>query len=199
MVLGRYLSANHSSVNLQTRLSGGVVNNKFFQSHFGIAGNQKQIDAVSSNVVSVLQAGAFFGALGSAPVSCEWPRIAVLLPWANQTNTTSLDRSKMDHGVVHRGIHSWSGALFLAIHRVFLTNIRLQILQTIASGPPHGLGLIYAGRVIAGLGIGGISSVAPAFVSECSPKDVRGRITGCFQIMVSIQATRVITRNLTLA
>lgn len=60
------------------------------------------------------------------------------------------------------------------------------ILQTVAEGPPHGLGLIYAGRVIAGAGIGGISSVAPAFVSECSPKEVRGRITGLFQIMVAI-------------
>lgn len=47
------------------------MKNDFFRSHFGIAGNQKQIDAVSSNVVSVLQAGAFFGALISAPISCE--------------------------------------------------------------------------------------------------------------------------------
>lgn len=47
-----------------------------------------------------------------------------------------------------------------------------------------GLGKIYAGRVISGVGIGAISAVAPAYVSECSPKDVRGRITGCFQIMV---------------
>ena len=35
------------------------------------AAAQKRIDEVSSNVVAVLQAGAFFGALGSAPVSCE--------------------------------------------------------------------------------------------------------------------------------
>jgi len=44
---------------------------------------------------------------------------------------------------------------------------------------------IYGGRVISGLGIGGISAVAPAYVSECSPKNVRGRITGIFQIMVA--------------
>lgn len=31
--------------------------------------NQKKVDDVSSIIVSVLQAGAFFGALGSAPVS----------------------------------------------------------------------------------------------------------------------------------
>ena len=58
-----------------------------------------------------------------------------------------------------------------------------QILTTVA-GDPGGLAKIYAGRVISGVGIGAISAVAPAYVSECSPKEVRGRITGLFQIMV---------------
>lgn len=40
--------------------------------------------------------------------------------------------------------------------------------------------------MIAGVGIGAISAVAPAYVSECSPKEVRGRITGLFQIMVAV-------------
>ena len=58
-----------------------------------------------------------------------------------------------------------------------------QILTTAASGP-GGLAMIYAGRVISGVGVGAISAVAPAYVSECSPKEVRGRITGLFQFMV---------------
>jgi len=45
---------------------------------------------------------------------------------------------------------------------------------------------MYSGRVVAGVGIGGISAVAPTFVSECAPKEVRGRVTGLFQIMVAI-------------
>ncbi|KLO06137.1 hypothetical protein SCHPADRAFT_946344 [Schizopora paradoxa] len=40
------------------------------------------------------------------------------------------------------------------------------------------------GRVVSGIGVGAISAVAPAYVSEFSPKNVRGRIT--FQIMVAI-------------
>ncbi|KZV98304.1 general substrate transporter [Exidia glandulosa HHB12029] len=60
-----------------------------------------------------------------------------------------------------------------------------QILQTVA-GNGRGLGYIYGGRVIAGLDVGAISAVAPTYVSECAPKDVRGRITGLFQIMVAI-------------
>ena len=58
-----------------------------------------------------------------------------------------------------------------------------QILTTVASDP-SGLAMIYAGRVISGVGVGAISAVAPAYVSECSPKEVRGRITGIFQLMV---------------
>ncbi|XP_006457533.1 hypothetical protein AGABI2DRAFT_229988 [Agaricus bisporus var. bisporus H97] len=132
-----------------TGVAGGIVDNDFFQSHFGVFNDQKKADEISSNVVSVLQAGAFFGAIGSAFVSARIGR-------------------------------RWTMQLYTLI---FLVG---AILQTIASGPPHGLGLIYGGRVIAGFGIGGISSVAPAYVSECSPKEVRGRITGCFQIMVAI-------------
>ncbi|KAG6810895.1 hypothetical protein H0H93_014686, partial [Arthromyces matolae] len=59
------------------------------------------------------------------------------------------------------------------------------ILTTVAQGS-NGLAQIYAGRVICGIGTGGITAVAPAFVSECAPKEVRGRITGCFQVTVSM-------------
>ncbi|KAF5386861.1 hypothetical protein D9615_002125 [Tricholomella constricta] len=31
-----------------------------------------------------------------------------------------------------------------------------------------------------------VLAILPAYVSECAPKEVRGRITGCFQIMVAI-------------
>jgi MFS family permease len=64
-------------------------------------------------------------------------------------------------------------------------DVACQILTTV-SGGPSGLAEIYAGRVISGVGIGAISAVAPTYVSECSPKLVRGRITGLFQIMVAM-------------
>jgi len=59
----------------------------------------------------------------------------------------------------------------------------IQALQT-ALGGDIGLAYMYAGRFVAGIGVGGISAVAPTFVSECAPKDVRGRITGLFHIMI---------------
>ncbi|TFK68388.1 sugar transporter [Pluteus cervinus] len=135
-----------------TGIGGGVVSATFFQEYFGIIKNgvvnQAKSDAISSNVVSVLQAGAFFGALGSAPLSAKIGRKYTLL-------------------------------LFTI---VFVVG---AILTTIAAGA-NGLAEIYAGRVISGIGIGAISAVAPAYVSECSPKEVRGRITGLFQIMVAL-------------
>ncbi|KAG6811789.1 hypothetical protein H0H92_005859 [Tricholoma furcatifolium] len=130
-----------------TGIAGGVVSEPYFRSHFGLT-DPKHINDVSSNVVSVLQAGAFFGALGSAPISAKIGRRPTLF----------------------------------AFTLVFAVG---AILTTVASGS-NGLALIYSGRVISGVGIGAISAVSPAFVSECAPKEVRGRITGCFQIMVAL-------------
>jgi len=138
-----------------TGVAGGIVQSKYFQIKFGIRpaegpAEQSRIDNVSANVVSVLQGGAFFGALSSAPISA----------WVGRRKT------------------------LLAYTLIFVVG---AIFQTIANGEgDRGLGYIYGGRVISGFGIGAISAVAPAYVSECSPKQVRGRITGMFQIMVAI-------------
>lgn len=93
------------------------------------------------------------------------------------------------------------------------------ILTTVAGPGKKGLDEIYIGRLLSGIGVGGIGvcsfldfsvtlsdrshqSVAPAYVSgmipsfssirtckahiphllECSPKDIRGRISGIFQV-----------------
>ncbi|KAI0795976.1 general substrate transporter [Abortiporus biennis] len=136
-----------------TGIGGGVVTQPYFQQYFGIADTNGHVDKhksdnISSNVVSVLQAGAFFGALGSAPIS------------------------------------SWLGRRITLLIFSIIFSVG-AVLQTVAGGS-RGLGYVYAGRVVAGVGIGAISAVAPAYVSECSPKNVRGRITGLFQIMVAV-------------
>ncbi|KAJ7717295.1 general substrate transporter [Mycena metata] len=136
-----------------TGIAGGVVSQTYFRAHFGFLDANgkpitKKVNAITSNVVSVLQAGAFFGALGSAPISAKIGRRPTLV-------------------------------VFTAVFALG------AILTTVASGP-KGLGLIYAGRVISGVGVGAISAVAPAFVAECAPKQSRGRITGLFQITVAV-------------
>lgn len=51
------------------------------------------------------------------------------------------------------------------------------VLQTAAKG--H-VGILYAGRVISGLGVGAASMLAPTFIAEMSPKKIRGALTMTF-------------------
>lgn len=41
--------------------------------------------------------------------------------------------------------------------------------------------MIYAGRAITGLGVGGIAASAPGYISEIAPPAIRGRLTGFFE------------------
>ncbi|GME53117.1 putative quinate permease protein [Neofusicoccum parvum] len=52
-------------------------------------------------------------------------------------------------------------------------------LMTASSGR---LGLIYAGRAIAGFGIGSVSLLVPVYIAETSPPSIRGRLIGIFEI-----------------
>lgn len=62
-----------------TGIAGGVVTQKAFKDEFLPGATQAHVDAVSQNVVSVLQAGAFFGALGSIPITSAIGRKYTLL------------------------------------------------------------------------------------------------------------------------
>lgn len=64
-------------------VAGGVVSQIAFQEHFGLVDEngkaiKSKVTNVSGNVVSVLQAGAFFGALGSAPISGDLLMVQLL-------------------------------------------------------------------------------------------------------------------------
>ena len=87
-----------------------------------------RVTNVSGNVVSVLQAGAFFGALGSAPVSCEFTihfsgihREALNLidsscPLVLLDN--SFNRQKAHFNLVYRYICSWRGKSITVLLRL---------------------------------------------------------------------------------
>lgn len=75
-------------------------------------------------------------------------------------------------------IHSWPFAL------IFLVGASLQV------GPSSNtLSFLYAGKVIAGFGVGGMNSITPASVAEAAPAAVRGRITGLFQEFLVLGTT----------
>lgn len=105
-----------------------------FKNDFGLPhgsdgfSNEKNA-SVSSNVVSLLTAGSFFGAIAAAFINEKWGRLYTLMGFC--------------------GIFNVGAALQTAAH--------------------HDIALIYAGRVIAGVGIGGCSAVMSVFVSEAAP------------------------------
>ena len=44
----------------------------------------------------------------------------------------------------------------------------------------------FIGRIISGLGVGGISVLSPMLISEISPKHLRGTLVSCFQLMITL-------------
>ena len=59
---------------------------------------------------------------------------------------------------------------------VFIIGAIVQIAAT------HQLSFMYSGRVLVGLGVGGITASVPTFIAELSPPSIRGQLTGFFEI-----------------
>ncbi|PHH85638.1 hypothetical protein CDD83_140 [Cordyceps sp. RAO-2017] len=95
-------------------------------------------------IVSVYQAGAFFGSLAAYAAGTVLGRRRTLL----------------------------GSAL------VFLVGAGVML----GARGPRAAGLIVAGRVLAGVGVGGCSNVAPVYISELSPPAVRGRLVGLYEL-----------------
>lgn len=55
------------------------------------------------------------------------------------------------------------------------------IMQAAASG---NLGAMYAGRFIAGTGVGAASTINPIYISENAPRAIRGLLTGLYQLFI---------------
>ncbi|KAF2241946.1 quinate permease [Trematosphaeria pertusa] len=137
-----------------TGVMGSVLALKAFKEDFGLPTDSSGFASsknayVSSNVVSLLTAGCFFGAIAAAFLNERFGRRYTLMGFSV----------------------------------IFLIGAAVQ------TAAHHEIGMIYGGRVIAGLGIGGMSSVTPVFVSENCPPEVRGRIAGLFQEFLVIGST----------
>ena len=99
---------------------------------------------IKANIVSIYQAGAFFGSLFA------------------YSTAFFLGRKK---------------SLF-AFALVFLLGAGLML----GANAQRGLGLIYAGRVLAGIGVGGTSSIVPIYIAEIAPPAVRGALVGVYEL-----------------
>ena len=71
---------------------------------------------------------------------------------------------------------------------IVISDIIFTIGAVLCTIPTHQLGLVYAGRLLTGLGVGGIAAVCPIYVAEVSPPAIRGRLTGFFESSYQIGA-----------
>lgn len=73
---------------------------------------------------------------------------------------------------------SWLGrrAALIISSLVFTVGTILQVINS------HEIGTFYAGRIVAGVGIGAATVLIPIYSAEMSPKEIRGRLGACFQL-----------------
>ncbi|KAF8584693.1 general substrate transporter [Ramaria rubella] len=129
-----------------TGLIGGILSMESFKHSFGLDNVQSsnKLAALNGNIVSVLQAGCFFGALSGGYVSERLGR---------------------------------KPALMISV-TIFIIGSIIQLCSGINS---TSLTPLYVGRIIGGWGVGMNSAIVPAYISESSPKEIRGRMTGMMQ------------------
>ncbi|ETI26776.1 hypothetical protein G647_10221 [Cladophialophora carrionii CBS 160.54] len=65
---------------------------------------------------------------------------------------------------------------------IYMLGVVIQMI----TGPGHGLGVIVAGRLIAGLGVGFESAVVILYMSEICPRKVRGALVAGYQFCITI-------------
>ena len=124
---------------------GGTLALTSFKNEFEWAQySPDEADLISENIVSVYQAGAFFGAFFAYAAGHY------------------LGRKK--------GLQIFSG--------VFVLGAGLML----GANGKRGLGLLYAGRVLAGIGVGGASNLTPIYISELAPPAIRGRLVGLYEM-----------------
>ncbi|KAJ6083552.1 hypothetical protein N7467_007687, partial [Penicillium canescens] len=71
-------------------------------------------------------------------------------------------------------------AAMMICSAVFCMGVILEVIDT------HSLAAFYVGRVICGLGVGGSATVIPIYMSEMSPKEIRGQLGSCYQLTYTI-------------
>lgn len=124
---------------------GGTIALTSFKNEFDWSSySTKEANLISENIVSVYQAGAFFGALFAYAAGHYCGR--------------------------RLGLQIFSA--------VFILGAGLML----GANANRGLGLLYGGRVLAGIGVGGASNLTPIYISELAPPAIRGRLVGLYEM-----------------
>lgn len=144
-LLAAVASCTSCMIGYDSAFIGTTISLQSFKDEFDWASmSDASQNLVSANIVSLYQAGAFFGAFFAYPIGHFWGR-----KW----------------GLVSAGL-------------IFTLGAGLML----GANGDRGLGLLYGGRVLAGLGVGAGSNITPIYISELSPPAIRGRLVGVYEL-----------------
>ncbi|KAL8867463.1 MAG: hypothetical protein Q9174_005650 [Haloplaca sp. 1 TL-2023] len=101
--------------------------------------------------------------------------------WRDSLITSILSAGTFFGAIIAGDLADFIGRRFTIIAGcgIFLIGV---ILQTASAG----LGLIVAGRLVAGFGVGFVSAIIILYMSECAPRKIRGAIVSGYQFAITI-------------
>ncbi|KAJ3922930.1 general substrate transporter [Lentinula edodes] len=65
---------------------------------------------------------------------------------------------------------------------IYIIGSTIQSIAGLGSSAATGLSVLYFSRFLGGIGVGMVSALVPSYVSECTPRKIRGRCTGMIQL-----------------
>jgi sugar porter (SP) family MFS transporter len=69
---------------------------------------------------------------------------------------------------------------------IFIIGSAIQSVAGLGSSQTVGLRVLLFSRFLGGIGVGMIATIMPSYVSECTPRVIRGRCTGLIQLAVNV-------------
>jgi MFS family permease len=144
---------------------GTTITLKPFKHDFGLLhASEATSDVFSANIVSILQAGCFFGSLAVAPLGDRFGRRPALM-MAGVTFCIGSLMQTVSYGFVSvMYIGRAIGGLVSLLVCLYLRGKLLTILQ----------------------GVGLASGIVPLYCAELSPPAIRGRLVGIYEISVQL-------------
>ncbi|KAK4225850.1 general substrate transporter [Podospora fimiseda] len=111
----------------------------------------------------------------------DGPEAVALTVWKKSLITSILSAGTFFGALVAGDLADWIGRKFTVVGgcAIFMIGV---VLQTASAG----LGLIVAGRLVAGFGVGFVSAVIILYMSEIAPRKVRGAIVSGYQFCICI-------------
>lgn len=111
----------------------------------------------------------------------DGPNAKALTSWKSSLIVSILSAGTFFGAIIAGDLADFFGRRFTIILGcvVFIVGV---VLQTAS----HGLGLLVAGRLIAGFGVGFVSAIIILYMSEIAPRKVRGAIVSGYQFCITI-------------